>query len=595
MDPTDILVYTVSAKTGKTTKVIEKSFDVLSAKEIRDNWKECEAAFRKEVKSFKSNGTYRVRRRDLMVNICSAKWVVKWKSTPEGRIIKARLSIRGFEDLQSNLDTFSGTASRWGQRIVCSVAVQRQWTLFTSDVASAFLQGLTFKELAAMDNSPIRQVAFTPPVGSEWLFQELEPGYLPWRDVLEQLKCVYGLKDAPRLWRTRLVQVSRSTGGYPLHNDPNLFVWFFGGQLQALISTHVDDLKGCGVDTKIRQILDVLEKAFGSLKTTRRSFVHCGIVHEQSVDNRKIRLHQNDYVAQLQAMTVPPLKLGNKALDVREVADFLSLLGGMSWTTQTRMDCAVFICALQRAAKAPLVEHATRLNQVVKFAKRRPAFLTYVMMESPCCTLAVSDSAFRKEDLRGLAMRGAILGIGQLSISSPGGYVHVIEFYARKQRRVTRSTFSAELNGLSDAMEFARLLAMTLAEILAPYPNARDLIMLEESGRLPLPMVGVVDARSVYDALIQTDIRPPSEVSLTMLLCQVKESLRSHAIKRLFWCKTEDMLADGLTKGLCSREALLRLGETGFWKLQFAAVGFSETVYQPIHSVQASVTAPEHD
>ena len=594
MEPTDVLVYKVSKKTGATTKVIEKAFDILSAQDIRDNWPAVEVAFRSEVKSFKANGTYRITRRNLIRNICSAKWVVKWKSTAEGRVIKARLTIRGFEDLQSNLDTFSGTASRWGQRIVCSLAVQRQWTLFTSDVATAFLQGLTFEELSTMSDAPIRQVAFVPPIGSEWLFQEVEPNYVPWRDVLELLKCVYGLKDAPRLWRQRLVQVLRSTGGTPLHNDANLFVWFFGGQLQALLSTHVDDLKGCGVKQKIQEILGVLERAFGSLKTSFRVFVHCGIHHEQSTDDKKIRLHQNAYVSQLQPMSVPPLKLGNTALDAKQNADFLSLLGGMSWTTQTRMDTAVFVCALQRAAKAPLMEHATRLNQIVKWARRKPAYLTYVQIVGLCCCLSVSDSAFRREDLRGLAMRGSVLGICQASDKVLGGTFHVVEFFARKQRRVTRSTFSAELNALSDSLEFNRLLALTMTEILSPQLSARDLLGLEEKGMLILPMQAVVDAKSVYDALATTDIKAPSEQSLTMLLCQVKESLRTHSLHRLWWCHTEDMISDGLTKGLVSRQALLTLGDTGRWTLLHEAVGFTDPVYQPIHSVRESITATEH-
>ena len=79
-----------------------------------------------------------------------------------------------------------------------------------------------------------------------------------------------------------------------------------------------------------------------------------------------------------------------------------------------------------------------------------------------------------------------------------------------------------------------------------------------------------------------------------MMLCQVKEAMRTGSIKRLFWCDTTDMIADGLNKGACSREALLRLGATGIWEIQFAPVGFSEKVHQPIHSVKESVTATEY-
>ena len=595
MEPNEVLVFVVNKKTGKSKRMIEKAFDILTAKEIRENWTAVEEAYRKEVKSYKDNATYKISKKEMIANICSSKWVVKWKSTPEGRIIKARLTIRGFEDLQHDLSTFSSTASRWGQRIICSVAVQRSWPVFTADVATAFLQGLTFTELAKLSGTETRSIAFVPPTGSERYFQELESKYVPGRDVLELLKPAYGLKDAPKAWRTRLVQVLESTGGTALHTDPNLFVWFNSGILTCILSTHVDDLKGAGIEDQVKRILRVLETAFGKLKVAMRVFEHCGIKHEQSSDNQTIRLHQNHYTSQLGLMDLSQIDLKkNKPLNEAQTAEYLSLLGGLSWTTQTRMDTAIYVCALQRAAKAPLAEHAARLNMVAKWAKRKAAYLTYNRLPTPCVTVVISDSAFRKEDTRGLAMRGAIIGVGTEQLETPGGGIHVLEFYSRKQRRVTRSTFSAELNGLSDSFEFGRMISQTLAEIVAHVPKATDLTRLEESGKLPVPMVCVVDARSVYDALVQDEIRPPSEVSLVMMLCGIKESMRSGSIRRLFWVDTKDMVADGLNKGAVSRAALLTLGETGHWTIAYAPIGFTEKLYQPVRSVKESVTAEEH-
>lgn len=596
MDETDVLVYVVNKKTGKSKRMIEKAFDILGAKEIRENWPAVEAAFRKEVESYKTNGTYKITLRNVIANCCSSKWVVKWKSTPEGRVIKCRLTIRGFEDLQNDLSTFSSTASRWGQRIVCSVAVQRLWALFSADVATAFLQGLTFQELAKLSNTAVRQIAFVPPVGSEQYFQELEPKYVPWRDVLELLKPAYGLRDAPLAWRTRLVQVLTSIGGHGLHTDPNLFVWFSGGLLTCILSTHVDDLKGAGNDSQVKLILSALERAFGKLKVSMRVFEHCGIKHEQSSDNSTIRLHQNHYTSQLNVMDLSAINTKkNEPLTESQITEYLSLLGGLSWTTQTRMDTAIYVCALQRAAKAPLAEHAARLNMVVKWAKRKPAFLTYNKLPTPCVTLVISDSAFRKEDLRGLAMRGALIGVGTEQVETPAGGFHVLEFYSRKQRRVTRSTYSAELNGLSDSFEFGRMISQTLAEIVSHVSSAAALTHMEESGKLPIPLVCVIDARSVFDSLVQDEIRPPSEVSLVMMLCGIKESMRTGSLRRLFWVDTKDMVADGLNKGAVSREALLMLGQTGIWSIAYAPVGFTEKIYQPVRSVKESVTAAEHD
>ena len=57
--------------------------------------------------------------------------------------------MRGFKDLQAaQLSTLAGTTTRWGLRLVNSVAAQRGLTLFTADAPQAFLRGLTFEQAA---------------------------------------------------------------------------------------------------------------------------------------------------------------------------------------------------------------------------------------------------------------------------------------------------------------------------------------------------------------------------------------------------------------------------------------------------------------
>ena len=107
----------------------------------------------------------RMLRRDAN-NVIDARWVLKWKKVDDKWTINARLVVRGFKDLQaSQLSTFVGTTSRWGQRIINSVAVQNGWTLFSADVSQAFLRGLTFDEAAEEKAEVVRDVRFTVPPG----------------------------------------------------------------------------------------------------------------------------------------------------------------------------------------------------------------------------------------------------------------------------------------------------------------------------------------------------------------------------------------------------------------------------------------------
>ena len=113
--------------------------------------------------------------------------------------MQARLVVRGCKDLQAaQLITFAGTTTRWGQRLVNSVAAQHQWPLFTADVSQAFLRGLTFEQAAQLKDEVRRDVQFTVPPGSLHILQQLLgfEDFNPLTEVLRMLRCGFGLKDA---------------------------------------------------------------------------------------------------------------------------------------------------------------------------------------------------------------------------------------------------------------------------------------------------------------------------------------------------------------------------------------------------------------
>ena len=124
--------------------------------------------------------------------------------------LKLGLTVRGYKDQQaSELQTYAGTATRWSQRIVNFMVVQKGWRLFSADVGQAFLRGLSFEQIQEMDGEVYRDVQFTVPPGSVPILQTLQ-GYAnfdPIQEVLAMLRAGFGLKDAPRLWQKKLQQV----------------------------------------------------------------------------------------------------------------------------------------------------------------------------------------------------------------------------------------------------------------------------------------------------------------------------------------------------------------------------------------------------
>ena len=50
---------------------------------------------------------------------------------------------------------------------------------------------------------------------------------------------------------------------------------------------------------------------------------------------------------------------------------FCSLVGALAWLTQTRIEIAVYVTALQRWNKNPRIEHAKRANRVLAYCRRK--------------------------------------------------------------------------------------------------------------------------------------------------------------------------------------------------------------------------------
>eukprot|EP00971_Amphidinium_carterae_P307614 6113082-Amphidinium_carterae.1 len=140
-------------------------------------------------------------------------------------MIKCRICVRGFQDAEAmDLDTYSGTTTKWGQRLVCSVAAQAGWSMCSFDISCAFLKGTSFSEIEASGGAK-RTVFMDLPAGGHTLLR-LIPGFEsfdPATETLLMLKGGFGLKDAPRLWTMKVDKVFRSEGLSPLLGDEKLY------------------------------------------------------------------------------------------------------------------------------------------------------------------------------------------------------------------------------------------------------------------------------------------------------------------------------------------------------------------------------------
>ena len=292
--------------------------------------------------------------------------------------------------------------------------------------------------------------------------------------------------------------------------------------------------------------------------------------------------HQTKYAEQLKPMPLEGLKemAAEDLVNEAHTSLYMSLLGGVAWMVLTRSDISVYVQALQRRAQTPRVEDCKRLNVVCRYIKRRPRGLRYRKFRKgiPQAIICFSDAAFKAlvEESSGLALRGCCILLAETAedeLTVGEGLCHMIEFICGRQRRVVRSTYSAELNGLIDSIEKAILVQILFHQIwCACDQSVADMATLQEEGKLQPPIKGVVDAKAVFDSIRASDVCEPAESSLKLHLLAIRDKLAAGILQQLFWGDTRDMLADGLTKGSVNRSALQLAQEDGRFKLQHAVV-----------------------
>ena len=571
----ETVVMTFHQGTAAKVSIETRGSDLLTPEEVRTHVKEIAAAMLEELKLWVFYRCFSRKNRSTAKNIIDSRWVLKWKVKENSRSIRARLTVRGFLDHGSDgACNFSGTASRWAQRLVVSESVLRSWPLVAADIRKAFLQGITYEELAQISGEPVREVNFTLPRDS-WPILRMIPGYEDFDINSEVLHCEKpgtGLREAPRCFSLKFRKVTQALGLRSCSVEPELEMMHRQNKLVALLCKHIDDVKITASADVIKYIITGLEKVFGALDVEWNRFTNCGIRHHQLPDFSEVRLDQVEFLSAMKPIMHPEVASakGDTELSAEVVTLFVSLLMTLAYALITRMDLAIYVAALQKVAHKPCAIHARRLNVLVRWAQKTPKMLIFKKMRRYPDTLCqVSDSAFHAEENTGLSMRGlASLRCNYDDIVSVGkAPVHVLDFVSKSQRHVTRSTFASELFAATDSADSGFILTLALHEVNTGVVSPNEARLLREHGGRSIKLVIVLDALSVHAAIAAAVVRTPAEQSLLVHLLWIKAALVTGAIHALIWVDTRSMCADGLTKGAIDRAAIHALMDDGNWHI----------------------------
>ena len=201
----------------------------------------------------------------------------------------------------------------------------------------------------------------------------------------------------------------------------------------------------------------------------------------------------------------------------------------------------------------PNQKHLVDLNRLVRYLHKLVATsrhrLVFGRFEPPVIIVAVGDSASSAGEFEALVLRGDFLMPMSRLTGKLGGNANALDYYCRTQHRRVRSTFTAELYNLIDITNLALIISSLFTEATSGAMSAERLCDAAEESRFAFLVESVVDARSVYDALASSPVKPREEETMPVHLLKILEWLVLCGFRALWWCDTEDMVADALTKG----------------------------------------------
>ena len=460
--------------------------------------------------------------KDVGQSCVSCKWIITSKEKEEGKVVKARLVARGFEERMNTARTDSPTCSRQSLRMAFVTASTMNWTIQSLDITSAFLQG----------NGIERNVYLRPPteVNSEGMIWKLK-------------RCIYGLNDAPRAWYDRVRSELIQLGGRASIYDEAMFLWHNDdGVIIGLIVIHVDDFIYAGTAQWNNDVIGSVEKRFKISAQASGTFRYVGLNVVQTTEG--IFVDQNAYIQGLKEIKLEPGRLQQKdqVLKEEEKSQLRSVSGQLLWaTSQTRPDCAYYSCVVSNYGKQPTIREIITANKAVKTIKSREVRLSFPGLGEPAKIQVMVFSDASHANLPSGASQG-----GYIVFLSGGGRVLPFMWQSKKLNRVTKSPLASETMELADAADAGHLAAVIVQEVFA----------LSNEPRVQC----FTDSKSLIDHLQTSHVIQDSRLRVDVARIREMIALKECEMK---WVPNEKQLADPLTKAGATSMKLLEVLRCG--------------------------------
>ncbi|WZZ85883.1 hypothetical protein YC2023_114462 [Brassica napus] len=407
-------------------------------------------AYQDEIDSINKNNTWILVDKPTGVKIIGLKWVFKVKRNADGSInkFKARLVSKGYVQ-EHGIDfdeVFAPVARLETIRLLIGLSAANKWEIHHLDVKTAFLHGELNEE-----------VYVSHPKGFEKKGEE--------HKVFKLSKALYGLRQAPRAWNTKLDQILKRLGFKKCSKESSVYQKESGGKL-LIVAIYVDDLIVTGNSAKeINDFKKDMSKNFEMsdlglltyyLGLEVRQNSDCIMINQEAYARRILK----DAVMDECNSTCIPMEFGlqlSKGLDEPEIDATLyqRRIGCLRYLMHTRPDIAFSVGILSRYMHSPRTSHGNALKQVLRYLKGTLGYGLSFKLGGSKKLIGYSDSSHNTDPDDGRSTTRHLFCLGETPIT----------WCSQKQDTVALSSCESEFMAATEAAKQAVWLQYLISEI----------------------------------------------------------------------------------------------------------------------------------